>query len=565
MPALYQDRAGISLFSAQWSTGEQQPIPEKTIQQVVFALQRFRATCKDFGVKDESIRLIATEATRVALNSKEFTSEIKSSTGIDVEMLPKEEEGRIGAHGIASSFIKVKGLVMDLGGGSTQITWMLSEDGEVRMSEKGSVSMPYGAAALSIRLDEANHAGKKAVEELRREIVNNFKSAVTDINLPPELQGEADESGLALYLSGGGFRGWGFVLMSQHPVQPYPIPIINGFKTTPAAFKDTEMVQAAVHASQNTEEDSIFRVSARRASQVPAVAFLVSCLAEALPTITNVHFCQGGVREGSLYSTLPPKTRAEHPLVVATSAIAPHSAPKLLELIQAATPLPSDSSTFPGALISTSVLTAFVRSLYVHASLLKDLRAAAALRYTVSGQLAGLHGIGHMTRAALALLLCERWGGRGSLPPSDEDFYTRLLQLVGAKVAWWCAYIGRVGALVAEMCPAGVVGAAQDVATITSSWKKLAKGPHESVAGGEVKLEVAFRGNEDVVLLADALQKALKLVDKVGKRKHWPRPEFGHEVDLKVFTEEGKLKGKRWKGKEMQDGQAGATDMDMDD
>jgi len=51
----------------------------------------------------------------------------------------------------------------------------------------------------------------------------------------------------------------------------------------------------------------------------------------------------------------------------------------------------------------------------------------------------------------------------------------------------------------------------------------------------------------------------------VGKRKHWPRPEFGHEVDLKVFTEEGKLKGKRGKGKEMRDGQAGATDMDMDD
>ena len=109
------------------------------------------------------------------------------------------------------------------------------------------------------------------------------------------------EDGLSLYLSGGGFRGWGFVLMSEHAIKPYPIPIINGFKTERNAFHDTQAVRAAVH---KEDVPDIFRVSQRRASQVPAVAFLVDCLSRALPIISNVFFCQGGVREGMHFAEI---------------------------------------------------------------------------------------------------------------------------------------------------------------------------------------------------------------------------------------------------------------------
>jgi retrograde regulation protein 2 len=58
----------------------------------------------DLGVPGNSIRIIATEATRTAINSAEFRKEIKEATGLTVEMLPKEDEGKVGALGIASSF-----------------------------------------------------------------------------------------------------------------------------------------------------------------------------------------------------------------------------------------------------------------------------------------------------------------------------------------------------------------------------------------------------------------------------------------------------------------------------
>ena len=86
------------------------------IESVVSAFRGFRSTCLDFGVPAANITILATEATRTPPNSKEFLGEIKEKVGWEVGLLAKEEEGRVGAMGIASSFEEVDGLVMDLGG-----------------------------------------------------------------------------------------------------------------------------------------------------------------------------------------------------------------------------------------------------------------------------------------------------------------------------------------------------------------------------------------------------------------------------------------------------------------
>ncbi|KAF2422424.1 retrograde regulation protein 2, partial [Tothia fuscella] len=464
IPTLYQDRAGISLYDAQWSTGEKRPLPESTIKDVVRTMQRFKSTCRDFGVKDSNVRIIATEATRQAINSEDFRARIRTATGWTVEMLPKEQEGRIGAMGVVSSFASVRGLMMDLGGGSTQITWLIANKGQIRMSEQGSMSMPYGAAALSRRLAEANKLGGNALKRLRDEITTTLKEAVSHISLPKEIHEDVKSpQGLALYLSGGGFRGWGFVLMSQHPVSPYPIPIINGFKTTTAAFNDTKLVVAAA------TEENIFRVSDRRASQVPAVALLVSCLSEALPAVTTVYFAQGGVREGSLFVDLDERTKAQNPLMTATVPYATESVKQLEALIKAADPAPGRSATTP-PLITNHILVALAQGLYIHNNLNKDLQAAGALRSTTTGALAAVHGSSHDERAGLAVMLCERWGGVGALSPADEAYYERLLELIGPEEAWWCMYYGRVAAVIGEIYPVGVIHEGAELLKISVEW-----------------------------------------------------------------------------------------------
>ena len=116
LSTVFQDRAAISLYDAQYQSGDKGPIPQDVINQILAALARFKITCADFGVANDKIRILATEATRTAVNSSDFRQQIKDATGWDVDMLPKEMEGRIGALGVASSFSNVEGLVMDLGG-----------------------------------------------------------------------------------------------------------------------------------------------------------------------------------------------------------------------------------------------------------------------------------------------------------------------------------------------------------------------------------------------------------------------------------------------------------------
>lgn len=86
-------------------------------------MKRFKQTCLDFDVpqRPENVRILATEATRTATNGAEFISAIETALGEPwrVNMLKKEDEGRIGALGVVSSVggsAGVEGLMMDLGG-----------------------------------------------------------------------------------------------------------------------------------------------------------------------------------------------------------------------------------------------------------------------------------------------------------------------------------------------------------------------------------------------------------------------------------------------------------------
>lgn len=542
MPTIYQDRCGISLYDAQYSTGQKGPIPPAVIREVLAALSRFKNTCEDYGVPDAHIRVVATEATREAINSTEYRQAIQDRTGWKVELLSKEEEGRIGALGVASSFSSIKGLVMDLGGGSTQLTWLIAEHGTVRTSPKGAISLPYGAAALTSRLAEAEQEGGDATDRLRAEMKAQLEQAYLDLAIPHELTDHATaHDGLTLHLSGGGFRGWGYLLMAQHDVQPYPIPIINGFRAPRASFQNTLATQTLAASSSSSENaHSIFRVSARRASQVPAVAFLVSVLSDALPPIRETLFSQGGVREGLLYADLPPAIQAAQPLETATALYASPSAAAIRALLGAAIPdshnLPPDKAIH--VIAHSPFLHALANTMNLHAPLPTESRAASALRATTTGVLTAAHGLSHTDRALLALTLCERWGGEGQVAPGDKEFLVRMREVVGGELGWWARYVGAVAGLVGGVYPGRVVRVGRERVEVEGRWKEAAKGKR----AGEMGIEVVVRVKEGDGALVEVGVRAL---EKVGKRRNWSggREGYGFGVEVVVRRNLGCGKG----------------------
>ncbi|RAK86232.1 MFS general substrate transporter [Aspergillus costaricaensis CBS 115574] len=526
MPILFQDRAGISLYDAQFSGPTRGPIPPHITEQVVDRLAQFQLTCDDFQVPKENIYVLATEATRTAPNSEEFRARIKERTGWEVALLSKEDEGRIGALGIASSSASVAGIAMDLGGGSTQITWVMETEGTVTTSPKGSFSFPYGAAALTKRLEEAQKQGKDAVKELKSEMTRNFQDAYRQLDVPDALVEMARSRGrFDLYLCGGGFRGWGYVLMKQSKVNPYPIPIINGFRVKREDFHDTVSVLDVV----SDTDEKIFGVSKRRASQIPAVAVLVNVIMDALPEITHIQFCQGGVREGFLFNRLPSEVRAQDPLLAATGPYAPPSATAIKDFLQSALPTsPSPlTSIHPPPSFTPNLIAAIANLLYAHSQVPRESRSAAALHSTTTGLLSSTNCLSHVERALIAIVLCERW--TGDLAPMDQAYHKQLSRCVTAQEVWWAQYLGRVAVVVGDVYPAGRVVEGQWRIRIETGWEEIVKKGERCDL-----LRVKVRRNEGVTaVLEDVLRERTEKVEKVGKRKNWVK-EYGVRVGVSI-------------------------------
>lgn len=490
------------------------------MNQVVDRLCQFQTTCKDFGVLADNVHVLATEATRTAPNSQQFRALIKEHTGWEVRLLSSEDEGRIGALGIASCTSSVAGLAMDLGGGSTQITWVAEKDGEVSTSSKGSFSFPYGAAALTKRLEQARKEGKKAENALKDEMIKNFRDAYKSLEVPQFTDSPNGSSNL--YLCGGGFRGWGYVLMAKSKVNPYPIPIINGFRASRESFHDTASVLTVVSGT----DDKIFGVSKRRASQIPAVAFLVNVIMDALPHITHVQFCQGGVREGFLFDRLPKEVCAQDALVVATRPYAPPSADAVRQLLSSALPTSASSlgSLRPPASFSDSVLTGLANLLFIHSRVPRESRAATALHSTSTGLLASVNTVSHVDRALIALVLCERW--TGDLSPIDEFYQRQLTECISKEEAWWCRYLGRVAALIGDVYPAGRIPTSNERIQLETEWDTIVKKKDRHDL-----LRLRVKCTADGHLKKETLPERAERIEKAGKKKNQIK---GYGVKLEV-------------------------------
>ncbi|KAL9098555.1 MAG: hypothetical protein Q9163_005812 [Psora crenata] len=507
LPTVYQDRSPISLYDAQYADGSKIPIPEPVIQDVLAALLRFKKTCHEFGVPEDHIRVVATEATRNATNSQDFLRQIEQKMGREPHLLSKEEEGRLGALGVASSVDCIEGLVMDMGGGSVQLTWVSkSRDGSIYTGPRGSISLPYGAAALMSRIDGTTSQSKQTTT--LDELVFQFEKSLRELQLPPDGR-------LSLYLSGGGFRGWGHILMSMDAIRPYPIPLINGYRV---GGDDLPFMTCPSSITPGAH-----RISKRRASQLPAIQLVITAVLQALPSsmsLEEIIFCQGGVREGLLFADLVNDVRIQHPLVAATQPHAPSSVHTLLALLQSATP--------KNAPTSFALLVATISLLYTHASHPKDIRSAAALRSTSTGILSNVHGLLHGDRAMLALILCERWGGH--VPLIETQYFGSLQAVVGSRASWWAKYIGRIARGIGEFYPAGIVQKGEEAVKLGVT---LADDGSVDDEGG--KLDILYVAISDVRDYALAVAKRwAKDLKKLGGEKNWVNSKDGWKINVQV-------------------------------
>ncbi|KAA5804829.1 Ppx/GppA family phosphatase [Alkalicaulis satelles] len=110
------------------------------------------------------LRAIATEACRAADNSDEFLERARAATGLELEIITAEEEARLAVQGSLDLLDPEMdaALVLDIGGGSTELCWVDLAEWRTRGGLKsggrpplrGWSTMPLGVVTLSDRFPE---------------------------------------------------------------------------------------------------------------------------------------------------------------------------------------------------------------------------------------------------------------------------------------------------------------------------------------------------------------------------------------------------------------------------
>lgn len=95
-------------------------LSEKGIQRLIETLRTFKAVVDNFGDIDE-LHPFATATIRDAANRTEILSRVKEELDLDIEIISGEEEAKLAFIGASSSIEVSRGVLTDIGGGSSEV------------------------------------------------------------------------------------------------------------------------------------------------------------------------------------------------------------------------------------------------------------------------------------------------------------------------------------------------------------------------------------------------------------------------------------------------------------
>lgn len=125
--------------------------------------------------KAARVDAVATEACRQAANYNEFVERVARDTGIKLRLISGQEEAAIGLAGCASLLnnSSPRALVFDIGGGSTEVSWIDTTSERPRVL--ASRSVPLGVVILAEKYGDGLELSEENFEAIVRSTRRAFK------------------------------------------------------------------------------------------------------------------------------------------------------------------------------------------------------------------------------------------------------------------------------------------------------------------------------------------------------------------------------------------------------
>ena len=254
------------------------------IAETIKTLKMFKRLCDANGV--ERIIAVGTAAVRRAKNQRSFLDEIQVSCNITIRVLSEEEEAMLVYRGVINSMDVPKGLILEIGGGSTKIIYYN------RRNLLNYASLPFGAVTLTDLF-----VNDTSPQEAAAHIEEFFTEQLKKLPWLKEIDPETQMIGV-----GGSFRN---LFKINRLVRKYPLDIAHNYRI---AAEDFEGIYGMLKALDVDKRKKIKGLSPNRADIMPAAMAIV----QAFLSFTGIQsFAIGGcgLREGLMLNQAYPITQ----------------------------------------------------------------------------------------------------------------------------------------------------------------------------------------------------------------------------------------------------------------
>ena len=254
------------------------------IHETIKTLKMFRKLCDVNGI--ERIIAVATAAVRRAKNQRSFLDEVSATCGIKLRVLSAEEEALYVYRGVINTMDIPKGIVLEIGGGSTKIIYYN------RRNLLNYETLPFGAITLTEMfqgegLTPSEQAGK--IEEF-------FTEQLSKIEWLKDVDAETQMIGV-----GGSFRN---LCRMTKIMKKYPLKTIHNYVVNENDFNH---VYDLVRGLDLDRKKKIKGLSMARADIFPSALATIAAFKKYM-NLGNIVISGSGLRTGMLYNYAVPAT-----------------------------------------------------------------------------------------------------------------------------------------------------------------------------------------------------------------------------------------------------------------
>ena len=254
------------------------------VAETIKTLKMFRKLCDASGVS--RIITVATEAVRKAKNQRSFLDEIQANCGIKIKVLSAEEEATLVYRGVINTMDIPKGLILEIGGGSTKIVYYN------RRNMLNYATLPFGAVTLTDRFAQDGQKPEEQNNRIEEFITEQLKGVEWLTTVDPDVQ---------MIGVGGSFRN---LFKINKMVHKYPLDTVHNYHMLTEDFLPLyDMIKVL----DLDKKKKIKGLSAQRADILPAALAVVKAFINYM-NVESFTISGAGLREGIMFNQALPST-----------------------------------------------------------------------------------------------------------------------------------------------------------------------------------------------------------------------------------------------------------------